>query len=239
MSLLEILRRNPVLAQGEHRVLSRVAASSEVVVYDSGTVVAMLQSAVTHVLMVAGGLLELYRRNREAETQMLIGVIAPPAILGDAELYGRSTWVMTVRAAEQSTIVRIPIAAFDRMVSSDPKIAAGLYRETCARHLLAVELMQVFALQKTQNKILRLLATIALQDNHDRRAARISQVQLADALGLNVKTIRRHLADLEASSLIQRERDQILLLGDSHNWSNLSRGFGASWKLVSAGKPRR
>jgi CRP-like cAMP-binding protein len=194
--------------------------------------VARVGAPVEHVLMIASGQLELYRKNREADTQMLVGVIESPAILGDAELYGRSQWVVMVRAAVSSVVVRMPGVAFDRMVASDGRIAAGLYRDSCARHLLAVEIMQVLTLQKTQNKILRLLLALARRDADERPVARVSQVQLADALGLNAKTVRRHLAELERSGKIERRREEIVLSGEQAEWGHLGRGFGAAWRLA-------
>src|SRR5207249_1592072 len=94
VNVLELLRRNPVLAAGAERVLEKVARASETAVYEAGAVAARYGSAVTHVLLVASGQLELYRKNREAETQMLVGVIEPPALLGDAELYACSPWIV-------------------------------------------------------------------------------------------------------------------------------------------------
>ncbi len=233
VNVRELLRRNPVLAIGSDRALLQVARVSEAKVFEPGAIAARLGSEVTHVLVVASGQLELYRKNREADTQMLVGVIEAPAILGDAELYAGSPWVVTVRASDQSVVVRIPVAAYDRMVSSDPNIAAGLYRDSCSRHLLAVEIMQVFALQKTENKILRLLMSIAHDgEESGYSVARISQVQLANALGLNPKTVRRHLAALEKQGALERRGAEILLRNERARFGKLGRGFGASWKLA-------
>jgi hypothetical protein len=43
-------------------------------------------------------------------------------------------------------------------------VAFALYREACARHMLAIQLVQIFALQKTENKILRLISELAEGD---------------------------------------------------------------------------
>jgi CRP-like cAMP-binding protein len=227
----ELLRRNPVLAMGSDAVIDQVAKASEVEVYDKGAMLTRAGAAQTHVLVIASGRCELYRKDREAGTQMLTGIIEAPAIFGDAELYGASPWIVSTRAVAETIAVRIPNAAFDKMISSDLKIAAALYRETCARHLLAIEIMQVFALQKSQNKILRLLHSFARTDESGERAARVSQVQLARALGLNAKTIQRHLASLEKEGLIRRDGERVVIEAKSGDFMSLRGGLGAKWML--------
>jgi CRP-like cAMP-binding protein len=233
MNIRELLRRNPALAAGDDAVLAQVAKESEVRIYDRGTKVALVGGQQTHVLLIASGRLELYRKNKEDDTQMLVGVLDPPAIFGDAELYGRSPWIVSARASRDSIVVRIPNGTFDRMIDQDPKIAASLYRDVCARHLLVVEVMQVFGLQKTKNKILRLLQELAkpIDDGASRRLARVTQVQLAQALGMVPRTIRRHLQELEREGLISRCDDGIFIEAAGTPWAALRGGFGAAWKL--------
>jgi CRP-like cAMP-binding protein len=237
VSVVALLRRNPVLREGADRVLREIAAKSEIRFFDKGAPIVAAGSPQTHVLFVAEGQLRLYRLNREAETQILVGVLDPPAIFGDAELYGGARWSVSARAERPTTIVAMPNASFDRMIASDGRISAGLYRDACARHLLAVQIMQVLALQKTQHQILRLLWDLAPRSEvaGGARVAPLSQVRLAKAIGANRKTIARNLKDLEDAGLIRREgKDsvELLIAEDVVFWGSLSKhGFGASWRL--------
>ena len=230
MSLIRVLRRNPVLSAGDDRALARLAAASSERVLDAGDVLVRVGSPQRDVFLIADGQLELYRRNRLAETQILCGVLHPPSLFGDAELYSKTPWTVSAKAVEPTVVVAMPNAAFDAIVDADGKVAAGLYRDACARQMLVIQIMQIFALQKTQHQILRLLWSVADGD----RVAAVSVVQLARALGLNRKTVTRHLKELEALEMLRRDKDsvQLLLPDDLPLWPSLpEHGFGAAWRL--------
>lgn len=192
--------------------------------------------AQTDVILIARGEVELHRKNLETDTQILVGLLSAPAIFGDAEHYAGTGWVVSGTASTDVTIVAMPNAAFDQMVESDGKIAAQLYRDACARHMLVIEIMQMFALQRTEYRILRLLWGLSTVKDGQRWAP-FSQVQLVKALGLNRKTIARNIEDLEAEGLIEKHGSEILLkLPDDHpRWRELGTfGLGASWGLAKS-----
>src|SRR6185436_295292 len=150
------LSAHPIFSLASRASLETVALSSAVRAYEAGGRVALLGNEQTHVLVLVEGSLRLYRKNTEVETEMLVGIVEAPAVFGDAELYsGTGRWSVSVRADSSAVAVLIENAAFDRLVAAEGAVAAALYRDASARHFLAVQLMQVFALQKTQNKILR------------------------------------------------------------------------------------
>lgn len=198
------LRRVPALAQADDAALRRMAARAEVRHYPRAKQVVRSGAAQSHILVVAQGALHLYRKNREAQTQILVAVVHAPATFGDAELYARAPWMVSARSVADTVIVQVPNDAYDALVRADGAVAAALYRECCRRLLLAVQVMQVHGLQKVRNKILRLLWDRARPRDGGRFAA-LSQVELAAALGVNRKTIARHLRDLEREGLLRRD----------------------------------
>ncbi|MCC7381993.1 MAG: cyclic nucleotide-binding domain-containing protein [Deltaproteobacteria bacterium] len=232
------LRRIPAFTHADPRALARAAAHCEVRHYARRRQVVRSGSAQTHVLIIAQGALHLYRQNREAKTQILVAVVQAPATFGDAELYADSPWMVSARSVADTVIVHMPNAAYDALVEADGTVAAALYREACARLLLAVQVMQVHGLQKVQNKILRLLweKASAPASHGGARVARISQVELAEALGVNRKTIARNLRELETQGLIRRSSHAVELLISQEDlpWKTLAGGgASADWKLPS------
>ncbi len=234
------LRRIPAFAHAKDGALARAAAESEVRHYPARQQVVRAGAAQTHVLIVAQGALRLYRRNREAKTEILVAVVTAPATFGDAELYAHSPWMVSAAAVADTLVVHMPNAAYDGLVAGDGAAAAALYREACVRLLLAVQVMQVHGLQKVRHKILRLLwDAAATPERGARRVASLSQVDLADALGVNRKTIARNLRDLESDGLIRRDGAavELLLAEGDLPWKPLAgTDANARWKLP---RPRR
>jgi CRP-like cAMP-binding protein len=233
---LNLLRRNPVLAQADPSRLKRLASACSVRLYPARANVVLAGTVQTHLLLVASGGLQLYRRNRETKTQLLVGVLEAPALFGDAELYAGARWAVSARAQVDTVTVEIPPIPFDALIGSDLAVAAGMYRETSARHFLTIEIIQVMGLQKTENKILRLLWERAKKVTGETRLplSAVSQVNLAKALGVNRKTIARNMRSLERADLIRRQGDEWEILASERLFQStlLTRhGFGASWKL--------
>lgn len=230
---IQHLRRHPILSKGRDEVLAAVAEASVVRFFEGGDRIVRNGAKQREVLLISAGKIQLSRRNRETDSQILVGLLEAPAIFGDAELYAKTDWVVTGTAVGSTAVVAIPNEVFDRMVASDHTLAAELYRDACARHMLVIQIMQILALQKTQHQILRLLWGLSTVEEGE-RIAPLSQVQLAKALGLNRKTIARNLADLESAGLIVREKAQVQLRlpNDYPLWRDLApHGLGASWRL--------
>ncbi|MCC7111199.1 MAG: Crp/Fnr family transcriptional regulator [Deltaproteobacteria bacterium] len=230
------LRQLPVFAYAEDAALRRVAQRSEVRHYPKEKQVVRAGTAQSHILVVARGALHLYRKNREAQTQILIAVVQAPATFGDAELYANAPWMVSARSVADTVIVQVPNDAYDELVRADGHAAAALYRECCRRLLLAVQVMQVHGLQKVRNKILRLLwdRSRVRDDAGGRRLAPLSQVELAAALGVNRKTIARNLRELEREGVLKREGAdvELLLAEEERPWKPFpGKAKSADWKL--------
>ncbi|MCC7073542.1 MAG: Crp/Fnr family transcriptional regulator [Deltaproteobacteria bacterium] len=233
---LSWLRKVPVFAHAGDDALRRAALRSEVRHYPKEKQVVRAGAAQSHILVVAQGALHLYRKNREAQTQILIAVVHAPATFGDAELYAHAPWMVSARSVTDTVIVHVPNDAYDELVRADGHAAAALYRECCRRLLLAVQVMQVHGLQKARNKILRLLwdRSRVRDDGDKRRVAPLSQVELAAAIGVNRKTIARNLRQLEREGALRREGSEVelLLAEDERPWRPFpGKAKSADWKL--------
>lgn len=237
MNPLPLLQLNPVLASAPSEALAALSKQCEVRQHAPGSPLVLAGSPAKAIYLLGTGRLEIRRRNRAAGTEVLMGALLPPSLLGDAELYGHSRWPHSVRAVVKSRVVHIPCEVFDRFVAKTPAVSYGLYKDACARHMLAINIAQVFALQKTSHRILRLLNTLAPDgEGGAPRKVRVSQSELARSLGLNWKTISRNLEQLETTGLLVRQgRDFLLPLDRSQTWQELRGGFGSEWTLSDKG----
>lgn len=234
LEALPWLNRIPAFAGASESALRRAAARSRVQHYPREKTVVHSGSPQTHVLVVAQGALHLYRKNREAKTQILIAVVEAPATFGDAELYARAPWMVSARSMADTVIVHVPNPVYDELIESDARVAAALYRECCARLLLAVQVMQVHGLQKVRHKVLRLLWQASGEGAAPTGArAALSQVELAEALGVTAKTIQRNLRELERDGLIRRDgaRYEVLVKEEDLPWKPVHAAHSADWKL--------
>jgi CRP-like cAMP-binding protein len=232
MDALSLIRRHPALQRAERPHAQRLAAQSEVRHLPEGAAVLTVGLPCEHVLLIGAGSMVLHRKNRAAKTQILQGIVTAPSLFGDVELYaGSPWWAVSARTLEPSTIVFMPREAWDAFAGAQLAVAAALYREASARHMLSIQLVQIFALQKTENKILRLIKELA---DGDPPVAKLSQIDLARALGLNPKTIARNLDALEAGGLIRRDGEQVEVLSKDpvHSLEGLGTfGTGTTWRL--------
>lgn len=235
MNPVDVLAAHPILRLGAPTALRAVAAQCRAKLFSAGATVVTTGTAQTEVLLLGRGQVSLSRRNKEAKTQMLTGVVRAPGLLGDAELYSESgRWLVTVRAVQPTHVVFIPNAIFDGFVSAHQEVAYALYKDACARHYLAVSINQVMALQKTPHRILRLLA--AQNPTGGKTPVDISVVSLANALGVNRRTVMRNLASLEKQGWLVREGEAVFLqVSDTRAFTidNLKGGLGAAWTLPS------
>lgn len=209
--------------------MQRLADASEVRQFIPGAKVLTVGLPCEHVLMLGAGSMELHRRNRAAKTQILQGIVEAPSLFGDVELYaGHSHWAVSASALEPLSVVYLPRPAWDTFVGAQREVAAALYREACARHMLSIQLVQIFALQRTENKVLRLICELA---EGTPPVATVSQVELSRALALNPRTINRNLSALEEEGLIRRDGDRVEVLSRDPLPRLGTFGTGTSWRL--------
>jgi CRP-like cAMP-binding protein len=238
---LRLLRQNPALGLGGARELHELSRLCAVRDYDDGALVVSAGLAQTHVLAVASGRLELYRQDREQDAQMLQGQLGAPAIFGDAELYsGVGVWMVSARARPEATAVQIPIAAFDAYVSNDAKVAAALYRDACARHMLTVQLAQFMRLAPTERMILAVMRSAAHAEADDAFRTRITKMDIARALGIDRKTVTRNVKSLEEKGIITQDGPDLVVRGSGARaeFADKTFGLGAFWGMPSPERTR-
>ena len=229
---LRIIKRNPALQLLGDVPLQLLAKHSEVKHYVVNDKVVTLGNPQAHILLIGSGTCKLYRRNSAKKTQVLVAVARAPSIVGDTEYYsGREQWMTSIKTVTEASIVFMPVKTFQQLVDHNTQVAAALYRDVCSRHMLAIELVQILALQSTRNKILRLLWTRIFQNKNE--YAKLALTEIANVLGLNRKTIARTLLAMQQEGVLKRQGQRFALHGPAAStpWKELRQGFGFEWHL--------
>ncbi len=239
MSALLHLRQHPIFGRASESVLTRFSERATLRHWTKGSFLVRAGDPFAHVYVFLSGGVELSRKNRDEGTQILLGQLTAPAVFGDAQLFGGAkVWQSSARVTRAMKGLVFLAADFDAFSRADRELAAALYREACIKHLLTIELIQVFALQKIQHKILRLLwsASAPPDGTNSRRLAHVSQVTLARALGVNARTVARAFKQLEDQNLIKRTSGAVELHVSDHaafaGQLGTSGTSGASWSLL-------
>jgi CRP-like cAMP-binding protein len=157
----------------------------------------------SEIVYLTEGKLALYRANKKRQIALLLGVVSSPAIVGDAEAFGNTPWMCSIRAEQETTCLLIDNDAFFEVVQGNRELAYRMYRDASIRHLLANHTAQTVALYDVETRLLRLLLDCARQHGRiegDRAfvGRKLSQVELAASLGVATRTVARALKPMIA-----------------------------------------
>jgi CRP/FNR family transcriptional regulator len=182
-----------------------------------GEILVRAGSPETAIVHLVEGKLAIYRSNQRRKTTLLLGVIAAPAIVGDAEAAAKTPWMCSVRAEEEATCLMIPNDAFFNAVKSNIEVAFRMYLDASVRHLLANHTAQSVALYDIETRLLRVLLDYArrygrIEQDRAIVGRKMSQVELAAALGVATKTVARALKPLTAQGIVSEDEEGAMIV---------------------------
>lgn len=211
------LRRHEPLASLTTPELERLARASRVRRLESGEMLIRGGLAQTEIIYVVDGATALYRTNRERTVTLLLGVLSSPSIFGDAEYSVGAPWLVSARAETEVTALMIRNDAFFRCVEQNGALAYKMYLDASVRHALANHTAQSVALYPVEIRLVRILLDYAR--SYGRSVGddvfvgrKITQPELAAALGVTTKTVRRTINVLETKSIIARDEAGALIV---------------------------
>ena len=112
-----------VLSDGDVEWLAQAGERLHV---DPGTVVIPLGARVDHIYFVLEGRLAIRTRSRE-----IVSTLESGEVVGEMSLVDPAPTVVSVEAAAESTLLRIPDATLREKLASDLAFAARFYRALC------------------------------------------------------------------------------------------------------------
>ncbi|MGA8245588.1 MAG: Crp/Fnr family transcriptional regulator [Nocardioides sp.] len=180
-------------------------------VHPAGTTI-YRQHAAPKTVLVVSGLLRVYMSSPEGR-QVTVRYARACDVLGVAVLVGGPADV-GVQTVEESTLFRVDAAGLRRAAAQDGRVAWALAEELNRRlyENLRQTAINTFGSVRQRVALHLLDLAAAQQDPGGHLVARVSQQELADAVGSVREVVARVLRDLRASGLVASARDGVHVL---------------------------
>ena len=131
-ALILRISSTPLFAGMDESAVSALAAACTFVTAARGDVIIREGDAPDAVFIVARGSLEVYRNNRQ-ESAETVGLLGDGACVGEMGVLTKEPRSTSVRARRPSTLIRVPAAAFDRVLAHNAPTALMLARTLSGR----------------------------------------------------------------------------------------------------------
>ena len=189
----------------------RLRAEGERADYPAGTTVYRPRSSPQAVLVVRG-LVRVYLASVEGR-QVTVRYARPGDVLGIAVLVGGPANV-GAQAVEPSSLVRISSRALTAAAGRDPRVAWAIAEELNRRLYDTLEQTAVNAFGSVRQRVAAHLLDLASaqQQPRGRLAARVTQQELADAVGSVREVVARVLRDLRLEGMVATAADRVEIL---------------------------
>lgn len=164
------------------------------------------------VVFVREGLLRVYHALSEGKRR-LVGLVSVGQFAGIEALAGAEQSSTTILAAEPSTVVIVDAAKLVQLALADAAAGRELTQELARRATQVEAQLTEATLLDCENQLVHALVRLgrcaAAQDGGGRVTLRLTQQDLADALGIARETVNGMLQRLGSQQLIAKRRGRI------------------------------
>lgn len=129
-TIADALRGLPYFADLPEKLLLSVCDGSETVEIEAGTVIIEEGSDSVEMYVVVEG--EMTVTKHTPDTEVELARIGPGEVVGEMALLDNSPRMATVRAAERSRLIRVPVEAFEDLLE-DSRVVRRMFRTVTAR----------------------------------------------------------------------------------------------------------
>ena len=199
------------LADLPAEVVGRLRADGERADYPAGTTVYRAGSD-PRAALVVHGLLRVYLASAKGR-QVTIRYARPGDVLGIAVLVGGPASV-GVQAVEPSGLFRISSRTLTAAARHDPRVSWAIAEELNRRLYDTLEQAAVNAFGSVHQRLAAHLLDLASAQQHPagNLVARISQQELADAVGSVREVVARALRDFRVAGIVATTADSVVIL---------------------------
>jgi CRP/FNR family cyclic AMP-dependent transcriptional regulator len=192
-------------------VVGRLRAAGERADYPAGTTVYRAGSS-PQVALVVCGLLRVYLMSVEGR-QVTVRYARPGDVLGVAVLVGGPANV-GVQAVAPSSLFRISTRTLTAAAQRDPRVSWAIAEELNRRLYDTLEQTAVNAFGSVRQRVAAHLLDLAStqQQPCGRLAARVSQQELADAVGSVREVVARVLRDFRTAGIVATAADSVVIV---------------------------
>ena len=129
-STADILRGLPYFSDLSDELLSRVCGTSEQLDVSEGQTIIEEGTDSEEMYVVVEGELVVTKQSGDREVEL--GRISPGNVVGEIALLDEAPRTATVTAATKSKVIRVPVAAFEELLS-DPRVVRRMFRTVTSR----------------------------------------------------------------------------------------------------------
>jgi CRP-like cAMP-binding protein len=157
------------------------------------------------------GCVELRARPPGRRVYRTIELITPECTFGDESLFGAKERLAGARVVQQSKLLMLSRFEFERLMESDPEIAAGILRCSGMCMIETIRRSAILTQAPAEVALRLLLSELASpgQQNGDPVAVRITHSQLAGVLHVSRETVSRMLGQLVSEGEVELGRGLI------------------------------
>ena len=172
-------------------------------------------------LILTGGLKVLMGDQEGRE--VILSMLGPGDFFGEMGVIDDHPRSATVRATDESSLVVIPQAAFQRCMAENAEVALYVMRDLVKRLRVADRKIESLSLLDVYGRVARVLLDLA-EDRGGRKvvARRITRQDISQMVGASREMVSRVMRDLQLRGLID-EKDDLIWLTDG-----IDPGAGAS-----------
>ena len=161
------------------------------------------------VIVVVSGVLRLFMGDPDGR-EVTVLYAHPGDVLGLALTLGGPAPV-SIQAVSAASILAVRADTLRALVAADPVVARACAEELSLQLFRAFDEVAANAFRTVHQRVARHLLDLATPDE-GRLVARVSQQEVADAVGSVREVVARALHDLREMGLIETSRDQIILI---------------------------
>jgi CRP/FNR family transcriptional regulator len=182
-----------------------------------------------HLDLVVSGLVRVYVMAPDGRT-MTIRYCRAGALIGTLSLFSASyTTPVTTQALTDSELLALSASAAQRLSSSDVRVARAFLAELSERVMSFIYEIPGSAFATVRQRVVRHLLDLASvapgPGNGSELVVRLSQQELADAVGTVREVVVRVLRELRAEGVVRTGRDRITIvepgrLAEQHEWNS-------------------
>jgi CRP/FNR family transcriptional regulator, cyclic AMP receptor protein len=164
-----------------------------------------------HLELVVAGLVRVHVTAPDGRT-LTVRYCRPGALIGAATLYAEVSRPFAVQALIESRLLRLRPDVVRRAADRDPRVAAALLVETSERVVAFIAELSDYAFTTVRQRVARHLLNLASdQQQGAELVARISQQDIADAVGSVREVIVRVLRELREAGVVETGRHGIVI----------------------------
>jgi CRP-like cAMP-binding protein len=177
----------------------------------AGTVLFVEGEPAEHVWAVKSGVVHIVKGGADGR-EIVLDVFGPGELFGAIAALDARPYPASAKAAEPSTVWKVPAALVRHLCQKYPTLRAGILSQVSERLRGAHERMRSLALEKVEQRLAKMLLTLADKVGQHKAGAivvSITRQELADMVGATVETTIRITSKWLGEGLITSSRHEI------------------------------